>query len=284
MSDAAPRELSWQVNGLRLAGLAWGETSSRPLLALHGWLDNAASFSLLAPLLEGHRVVAVDLTGHGRSDRRSSDAGYQIWEDLPELIGVLESLGWNSFDLLGHSRGAAIACLLATTFPERIGRLVLLDGLSPEPVAEDLFPAQLRKYVEDKRYWLNRENRVYASIEDAVASRAGEKLSGEAVTSMVRRNLQPCDGGYTWTTDLRLRGASAVKLTAGQIRAVLEGLSMPTLLLMAEDGLGKHPALLAAARQSIPQLQLETIAGGHHCHMEASVEAVASRINRFLQY
>ena len=284
MSNAAPRDLSWQVNGLRLAGLAWGETSARPLLALHGWLDNAASFSQLAPLLDQHQVVAVDLTGHGRSDRRSADAGYQIWEDLPELMGVVDALGWDCFDLLGHSRGAAIASLLAAAFPERIGRLVLLDGLTPEPVAEDLFPSQLRKYVEDKRYWLTRDNRVYASIEGAVASRTGEELSDEAASVMVRRNLQPCDGGYTWTTDLRLRGASAVKLTAGQIRAVLEGLSMPTLLLMAEDGLGKHPELAATARQHIADLQLKTVAGGHHCHMEASVEVVASTINRFLQY
>ncbi len=283
MTDAAPRELSWRVNGLRLAGLAWGDPGARPLLALHGWLDNAASFSRLAPLLERHQVVAVDLTGHGRSDRRSADAGYQIWEDLPELTGVLDTLGWETFDLLGHSRGAAIASLLAAAFPERVARLVLLDGLTPEPVAEDLFPSQLRKYVEDRHYWQARDNRVYASIEAAVASRAGEKLSTEAAEVLVRRNLQPCEGGYTWTTDLRLRGASAVKLTAGQIRAVLGGLSMPTLLLMAEDGLGKRPALAAAARQSIANLQLETVAGGHHCHMEAPVVAVASRINRFLQ-
>ena len=284
MTDAAPRELSWRVNGLRLAGLAWGNPGARPLLALHGWLDNAASFSRLAPLLARHQVVAVDLTGHGRSDRRSADAGYQIWEDLPELTGVLDALGWETFDLLGHSRGAAIASLLAAAFPERVARLVLLDGLTPEPVAEDLFPSQLRKYVEDKQHWQARDNRVYATVEAAVASRAGEKLSTEAAEALVRRNLQPCEGGYTWTTDLRLRGASAVKLTAGQIRAVLGGLSMPTLLLMAEDGLGKHPALAAAARQSIANLQLETVAGGHHGHMEAPVVAVASRINRFLQY
>lgn len=284
MSDKPPRELCWQVNDLRLAGLAWGEPGARPLLALHGWLDNAASFSLLAPLLDRHQVVAVDLTGHGRSAQRSADAGYQIWDDLPELVGVLDALGWDSFDLLGHSRGAAIASILAAAFPERVRRLVLLDGLTPEPVADDLFPSQLRKYVEDKRYWMSRSNRVYASIEDAVASRASSDLSHEAARLIVQRNLRPCDGGYTWTTDLRLRGASAVKLTARQIRAVLEGLSMPTLLLMAEDGLGKHAALAAAARQSIANLQLESIAGGHHCHMEAAVAGIASTINRFLQY
>ena len=61
--------LEWRVNGLKLAGLSWGDPSGRPLLALHGWLDNAASFSQLAPLLTDFYVVAVDLTGHGQSAR-----------------------------------------------------------------------------------------------------------------------------------------------------------------------------------------------------------------------
>ena len=282
MNAPVPRELRWQVNGLHLAGLAWGDPAARPLLALHGWLDNAASFSMLAPLLVQHQVVALDLTGHGRSDPRSTDAGYQIWEDLPELLGVLDALGWQHFDLLGHSRGAAIASIMAAAFPERIRSLVLLDGLAPEPVAEALFPGQLRKYVDDKRRWLACHNRVYASVDDAIASRAGDKLPPAAARLLVERNLRPCDGGYTWSTDLRLRGASAVKLTGGQIAAVLQGLSMPTLLLVAEQGLGGRPEMAALARRCIGGLQLESVAGGHHCHMESSVEDVAARINRFL--
>ena len=77
--------LEWHVNGLKLAGLSWGEPSGRPLLALHGWLDNAASFSQLAPLLTDFYVVAVDLTGHGQSARRSADASYQIWMISPKF-------------------------------------------------------------------------------------------------------------------------------------------------------------------------------------------------------
>ena len=66
MNAAEPLPLQWEINGLKLAGLSWGKPGDRPLLALHGWLDNAASFSLLAPLMTGYHVVALDLTGHGR--------------------------------------------------------------------------------------------------------------------------------------------------------------------------------------------------------------------------
>ena len=104
MSAGSAREMNWNVHGLELSGLAWGDPSGLPLLCLHGWLDNAASFAVLGPLLQGCHVVAPDLTGHGQSQRRSGDATYQIWDDLPEVLGIVEALGWDRFNLVGHSR------------------------------------------------------------------------------------------------------------------------------------------------------------------------------------
>ncbi len=67
----AARELSLELPHLRLAAQAWGDPQLPRLLALHGWLDNAASFDRLAPLLCGHfHIVAIDLPGHGRSGHR----------------------------------------------------------------------------------------------------------------------------------------------------------------------------------------------------------------------
>tara|TARA_R110001592_G_scaffold38609_1_gene127272 strand:+ start:122767 stop:123618 length:852 start_codon:yes stop_codon:yes gene_type:complete len=280
-AEATP--LEWCVNGLKLAGLAWGQPDKPPLLALHGWLDNAASFAMLAPLLEEYYVVAVDLTGHGRSDNRSADASYNIWDDLPELVGILDELGWTRFGLMGHSRGAIISCLLASVVPERIERLVLLDGVLPEPVESDRFPAQMRTFLDQKRHWIDRQNRIYPSVAAAVASRKTDSLPKAAVQLLVERNLRPCEGGYTWTTDLRLRGASAVKLSAGQIQAILGAISAPTLLLLAEEGLGKHRDVAGRAAEYIRQLQVEHIAGGHHFHMQPGAAIVAQQISQFLQ-
>jgi pimeloyl-ACP methyl ester carboxylesterase len=283
MSGLQPVAQQWQVNGLRLAGLSWGEPTGRPLLALHGWLDNAASFSLLAPLLAGFHVVALDLTGHGLSERRSEDATYQIWDDLPQILGVVDGLGWDSFSLLGHSRGAIISSLLASAFPERVERLVLLDAVTPQPVAEEECATQMRKFVQDKQRLLQKDSRVFESVEAAVATRVERGLSHCAARLLVERNLQACAGGYAWTTDPRLRGASAVKLTAGQNQAVLEALDMPTLLLMAQEGFGRQPEVAASAKRYIRDLTVEQIEGGHHFHMESCVSTVAQRIVDFLQ-
>jgi pimeloyl-ACP methyl ester carboxylesterase len=283
LSPVIPSPLEWHINGLKIAGLGWGEPDRTPLLALHGWLDNAASFTVLAPLLEQYYVVALDLTGHGRSDWRSADASYNIWDDLPELIAVVNELGWERFCLMGHSRGAMISCLLASSLPERVDRLVLLDAVMPVPVGEDLFPAQMRNYLENKHHWMQRHNRIYRSVNAAVATRKAGALPEAAVRLLVERNLRSCEGGYTWTTDLRLRGASAVKLSERQVHGVLRALSMPTLLLLAEDGLGKQVEIAAHATASIRQLEIHNIAGGHHFHMEPGAAIVAQQIHRFLQ-
>jgi len=281
-SDRRATAMEWQVNGLQLAGLAWGRAGERPLLALHGWQDNAASFARLGPLLPGSHLVAPDLTGHGQSARRSADASYQIWDDLPELLGILDHLGWDTFDLLGHSRGGIIATLLASAFPERVKRLVLLDAVAPAPVPPENFPTQMRSALEDKARLLNRPNRVYASIDDAVASRARHGLSAGAARLLAERSLRACPGGVTWTTDPRLQGASAVKLTDGQIKAVLGALSMPTLLLLAGENTLQLPDVGGYAQSRIASVTVEVVAGGHHCHMESQAQEVAQHLTSFL--
>jgi len=284
MSDLQPQPCSWQVNGLQLSGLSWGRPDGRPVLALHGWLDNAASFSLLAPLLPDCHVVALDLTGHGRSDCRSADASYQIWDDLPEICGVIDALGWERFSLMGHSRGGVISTLFASCFPEQVSHLILLDALLPQPINETEFPTQLRKFMLEKSHWQNRDKRVFPSMDAAVAIRDDGSLPSAAARLLAERNLAACDGGYTWTTDNRLRGASAVKLTAGHLQAVLHALSMPTLLLLAEQGLGgQHPQIVALAREGIARLEVHTLPGGHHFHMEDSVGRVSQDIAQFLE-
>ena len=75
--------------GLKIAGLATGDAHDPPVLMLHGWLDNAASFGGVMPLLPGRRLLAIDLPGHGESDHLPSPSGRHFidWithvEDVP---------------------------------------------------------------------------------------------------------------------------------------------------------------------------------------------------------
>ncbi len=284
MTAGGGTECRWSVHGLTLAGLAWGDPDGPPVLCLHGWMDNAASFAALASPLGRYRLVAPDLTGQGRSDHRSADATYQIWDDLPQLVGLVDTLGWERFRLIGHSRGAIISALLAAAFPERVQQLVMLDALAPEPVPEAEFPRQMRRFILDKQRLLGSDNRLFTSVEEAVASRQERGIGDAAARLLAERNLRPGRGGYTWTIDPRLKGASAVKLSAGQVEAVLRALDMPVLFLQSEEGYGgRHPELLALARRCIDRLELARVPGGHHCHMEAGAGDVAGRIEEFFR-
>jgi len=282
VNTAMPVARQWEVNGLRLAGLCWGNERLPPVLALHGWLDNAASFERLAPLLERHHVVALDLTGHGQSSWRSADASYQIWDDLPELMAVLAQLGWAQFDLLGHSRGAIISAILASTMPERIGHLVLLDAMFAPTIPEHDFPQQMAKFLQDKPRLLKHRGRFYSTERKAVAARTKNGLSEHAARALACRGLHEQDGGFIWNSDPRLHGASAVKLTQGQNQAIAQNLTMPTLILLAEDGLSRSSASPANLNRYGANVHTEIMPGGHHFHMEDGAAKVAARIARFL--
>lgn len=284
MSPESPQPLSWTIDGLRVAGLAWGDPSQPSVLALHGWLDNANSFAVLAPLLGGRRVVALDLTGHGHSDNRSADATYNIWDDLPQILGVVDRLGWNEFDLLGHSRGGIIATLFAAAQPQRVRTLTLLDALMPEPLAPEEVPAQLGRFLSERLPLMQREPRHFADLAQAIAARSSKGLHDEAARLLTERSVRQTDRGVEWTGDARLRGASALKLTGGQIQAVLAAITAPVLLLMAKDGHARHPELMSWASAGIARLESETMEGGHHFHMEQNAPLLARRILKFLEY
>ena len=129
VSTLMTESIRFEVAGLTFHGLCFGPADGIPVLALHGWLDNAASFTRLGPLLTGCRVIAVDQRGHGMTDHLGRP--YHIWDGVPDVIGILDALGWEQAILLGHSMGAAVATLVASAYPDRIQALWLVEGLGP---------------------------------------------------------------------------------------------------------------------------------------------------------
>ncbi len=280
-------EQSWNVEGLTLAGLVHGPVDGTPVLALHGWLDNAASFNALARFLPNARLVALDMPGHGLSDHRSADAGYQIWDDLPQLAGLLDQLGWDKCFLLGHSRGAMISTLLAAVAPERVSGLITMDALMPYPADDEAIVSQLGAFLKDRERLLRQTSRVFSTREDYIArrSRAGEPAN--IAEQLSHRALRPVEGGFEWRGDPRLSGASAIKLNKGQCDAMLKALTMPVINIWAtpSERMKKlNDAAKAAAATHIIDLTVADVAGHHHWHMEeATARQIAKVIEAFLE-
>ena len=278
---SVPEGLQFDLDGRRIAALAWGDTGKPLILALHGWLDNAASFALLAPLLSGYRVIALDMAGHGCSDWRSRDSGYPIWSYVEDLHCVQLALGVKRFALLGHSLGAGVASLFAASWPEAVTKLGLIENLGPLADEEDEFPSSLRSTIE--QYQAPVKSAKARAFEAWVRSRAQSQfpVPEEAARLLMQRNTRMDEEGhYHHGCDPRLKLPSLIRLTESQVRAALRRIEAPVHLISGAQGL-KRP--LTQQRVECVKNIVETeIEGGHHLHLEPeAVEAVADVLNAF---
>ena len=279
-----PRPLNVRVDGLNYAGLEWGDSEGYPILCLHGWLDNALSFSVMAPYLSRYRLIALDLSGQGLSDHRSPDGTYHIWDDIPQLLAVIESMDLPSLAVLGHSRGAAIAVLLATALQARCSHLILLDGMLPSPVSSESAAQQFLQAQKDRQSLDARPPRLFPDIEAFVSARQRLGFSEQSARILARRALRKVPGGWVLTHDPRLNHASAVKLSREMCAAFYEALTINTLALMADEGLRKRGGLSASleAVKGIADCTVEAVPGSHHTHMEEGASYVADRVAAFV--
>jgi pimeloyl-ACP methyl ester carboxylesterase len=280
-----PRDIEIPLRHLRLAARVWGDPALPKLLALHGWLDNAASFDRLAPLLCGHfHIVALDLPGHGRSDWRAPGAWYQYVDYLGDVLAAADALGWDNFGLLGHSLGGAVASVLAAACAPRIERLLLIEALGP--LASD--PAQsltlLQKAMKERAAVAEKNLRVFADPSTAVAARRqANGLSETAAALLVARGIKAVEGGFTWSSDPRLTLTSPQRFLEEQIINVLSGIRAPTLLLLAQP---EQPYLkremIDRRIAHVADIEVHRLNGTHHLHLE-DPQPIAAEILAFAQ-
>ncbi|MBW2939252.1 alpha/beta hydrolase [Zhongshania aquimaris] len=277
MSVRLACEKRFNVEGLNIAAKLWGDDARLPVIALHGWLDNAASFDCIAAQLTDFQVLAIDLPGHGLSDHKPASGNYAIWDDLRVITAVVDQMGWSEFSVIGHSRGANISTLLSATLPDRVSHLICIDGLLPPPEPDSNFPLQLGRYITDFADSKSpRGDKGHASFEAAVAARIrATPMTAKAAALIVERaSVKTDDGRYYWRSDRRLKFASPVKLSLGQLQAALDAISSPALLISAKQGLGQW--LPKWPFDITKRFVVKEIEGQHHCHMEAqSVQMVA---------
>ena len=274
-------EVRLSLPHIELAAHVFGPADGVPVIALHGWLDNANSFARLAPRLHGLRILAIDMAGHGHSAHRPLGAGYALWDYVYDVLQVAEQLGWQRFGLLGHSLGAIVSVVLAGAMPHRVSHLALIDGVLP-PTANDEDPAErLGMALQAQLDHENKRKSVHKTLERAIEARMKGvvAVSREAAELLAQRGLMPVPGGYTWRSDSRLTLHSPLRLSEAQALAFVRRVACPTRLVVAQEGmLARHTALL----EGLP-IAVEYLPGGHHLHLndESGAVLVADCFNRF---
>ncbi|MBX3711683.1 MAG: alpha/beta fold hydrolase [Lysobacter sp.] len=278
---AAPlRELDLPTARGRFAGLRNGNAGAPPLLALHGWLDNAASFVPMAPFLAGYDLVALDLPGHGQSFHYPVDAEYSLFSTLLDVLAAADALGWTRFTLLGHSMGGAIASLLAPAAPERIERLRLIEAIGPLAAPEDTTAERLRDAVAKRRALDGKRKRVFDDPELAVRARMQTNITSLDEASarlLVGRGLNTVDGGYEWSSDTRLTLPTAVRMSEAQVADCLRAITCPVRMVMADPAPPYIPASMRDGRIAcVRDIACTVLPGSHHLHMTHPREVVAA--------
>ena len=271
---------SIELSGQTIHWQTWGDKRNKPVLALHGWLDNSESFIKLAPQLDGMFIVAIDMAGHGYSDHRPWPGSYNIWDDLIDILALADHFGWDKFSLLGHSRGAIIAALFAASQPERVEKLILLDGIIPGPAKVEDTAKQLGRYLTQHSLRAEKASPSYQQFDDAMNARckAANMTALTAKPILDRGLVQGNDRLWRWRSDPRLTMDSAVKFSIEQIDAYVKAISCPALLLLANEGIAKHETFVAmlAGWSNIEKIQFD---GSHHFHLEPVATEIAEKIN-----
>ncbi|QJD58070.1 alpha/beta hydrolase [Pseudomonas sp. gcc21] len=283
--EHASHEVRFTLPSIEVAAKVWGKPDGLPVIGLHGWLDNAATFDLIAPDLDGVYLVALDLPGHGLSGHLPA-GGYSLWQQAATVLQVVESMGWDRFALLGHSMGAIISSILSASVPDRILGAALIDGLMPITSNADDTPAQMARFLEASLATSKKRKPVYVSPEKATTARilgGSMPLSRAAASCLVERGLMPEQGGWTWRTDPQLMLPSALRFTPKQAVAIVEAIRTPTCLVVASEGIFSRRPEASALLEQFQNLQIHRLEGGHHLHLEQAAPEVATIIDSFFK-
>lgn len=250
-------------DGTTLAYVEMGPGEGEPVLLLHGYTDNSRSWSLLAPYLEGRRLIAMDLRGHGNSDAPACCYGVDVLAN--DVAEFMDALGVQKADIVGHSMGSMTGLTLAAFYPEKVDRLVLISVAADIPAAAsdwlwENLPGMTRPIDPESEFMLSWYWNP-TPVDEAFLTR--ERAESAAAPEA------------TWMGVLR--GLTLVDLTKAARKV-----TAPVLILWGDqDGLftaDSQPAIKAL----FPTSKYVTFAGrGHNMFWEVPKE-VAAEINTFL--
>lgn len=250
--------------GVRLRYLAQGDPAGRPVILLHGITDSWFSFSRVLPdLSKAHRVYALDLRGHGDSDRPAD--GYAPRDMAADVIAFMDALGIRRATLVGHSMGSFVAQQAALAAPERVAALVLIGSATT-------FHNEVTLGLQQ----------AMASLPDAVPEDFVREFQLSAVHQPVPEEFLVRVVAESRKVAARVWRAAWAGLLDTERSAGIGGPGMPALLIWGDrDGLfprSEQEALVAALPVASLKVYRET---GHTPHWERPA-AVVRDLERFL--
>ena len=249
MQYHGPTSQSFVSQRLRLHYADWGNAGAPPLLLVHGGRDHGRSWDWVAERLQQDwHVICPDLRGHGDS-AWAPDGNYEMTAFVYDLAQLVHQLDVDQVTIVAHSLGGNISTRFTGLYPERVRKLVSIEGLGPSPKvlaerAQTSFADRWRKWIADKRTAAGRLPKRYATIEDAYARMKAENahLSDAQARHLtvhgINRNE---DGSWSWKFDNHLNVWPITDIPQAEIEALWAAITCPTLLLYGADSWASNP-------------------------------------------
>jgi len=278
-----------QIRGLRYHCRCWGDERAPKLFMLHGWMDVSASFQFLVDALRRDwRVIAPDWRGFGLSEWAKSD-GYWFPDYFADLDRLLEHFQADSpTALVGHSMGGNVAAMYAGIRPERVAKLVNLEGLGLTGTRAEKAPGRYARWLAELRE--KPAFRDYQSFE-ALAERLrgnNSRLSGEKAAFLARHwGRSKPDGRVELASDPAHKLVNPVLYRVEEAEACWRKAAAPVLWVVGAESnavefLKLSPQDLAARKSCFQRLTERVIPEAGHMLHHDQPERLAAVIEEFL--
>lgn len=280
------------LRGLRHHVLRWGSPrpGQPPLVMVHGWMDVGASFQFVVDALRAEReVIALDWRGFGLSDHTGSDS-YWFPDYLGDLDALLDLVSPDApVDLLGHSMGGNVVMSYAGVRPQRVRRLVNLEGFGLPDVPSAAAPERLAKWLDELK--APPTLRAYASLAE-VAQRlmkTNPRLPADKAAWLAGHWSRETADGFVLNADPAHKLSNPVIYRKDEVLAGWRRIAAPTLWVEGSDdalaqfwGTRYPRAEFDARLDVVPDLRRAVLADAGHMLHHDRPEALAALLEPFL--
>ncbi len=234
---------------LRLNYVDWGNPDAPPLILQHGGRDHCRSWDWVAEeLRHDWHVIAADLRGHGDSEW-SPEGHYGMDAFVYDFAQLVHTLDYEQVTIISHSLGGNIATRFAGLYPEKVRKLVNIEGLGPSPesraeAAEIGTDKRLRQWIEDKRKSAGRLPRRYDTLRAAFERMKGENsflTEAQARHLTIHGASRNEDGTWSWKFDNYLYVWDITDITYAQVQAIWQAITCPVLIFHGADSFVSNP-------------------------------------------
>jgi len=240
---AAPRDHTVDVQGLSIHYLEWGDSNGEPLVLVHGFLDLAYSWQpfvdeLLAKTKSPLRIIAPDCRGHGDSGWIGAGGYYHFPDYILDLDCVLRAAAIGQFKLIGHSMGGTISFQYAGTFPDRVKKLVLIEGVGPVGMNFSEAPPRMKTWIDEVHERGRRHFREYSSVEAGASQlrQSNPRLNPPFAMALARAGMKQNERGkWLWKFDPLHRTAAPQPFYTAQAREFFQRIECPVLIVDGKE-------------------------------------------------